>query len=66
MVPFGYSGKIRVNKTLLPHDFPPEFFLSLNVLLTTFSRHLEAGVRPIIALFLGYAVEEARQIFHKE
>jgi|SRR5579859_6110529 len=66
MVPLGFSGKIHVNNSLLPQSFPPEFFLSLTVLRKTLSRHLEAGVRPIIALFLAYAVEAARQKFNKE
>jgi len=32
----------------------------------TLSRKLEAGCRPIIALFLGYAVTKARELFHQE
>jgi hypothetical protein len=65
MVPDGYAGTIHINKSLLPQDFPAEFFLSLSVLRQTLSRTTEAGRRPIIALFLAYAVQRAREILQQ-
>ena len=63
MVPRGLAGKIYFDTTCLPNDFPNDFFTSLSVLRKTLSRELEAGCRPIIALFLGYAVLKARVLF---
>src|SRR5271167_3997545 len=66
MVPRGYAGKINVNTTLLPTDFPAEFFPVLKVLRRTLSREVEAGCRPIIAYFLSFAVDAARILFKNE
>jgi hypothetical protein len=62
MVPDGFAGQIHINKALLPQDFPAEFFCCLSVLRQTLSRTTEADRRPIIALFLAYAVQRAREI----
>jgi len=66
MVPRGYAGKINVNTTLLPTDFPAEFFPVLKILRRTISREVEAGCRPIIAYFLSFAVDAARTLFKNE
>ena len=66
MVPRGYGGKININTTLLPTDFPVEFSLVLKILRRTISREVEAGCRPIIAYFLSFAVDAARTLFKNE
>jgi len=63
MVPRGYAGKLRYNKSLLPKDFPAEFTYTIKLLRRTLSRTLEAGCRPIIAVFLSFAVEKARKLY---
>lgn len=66
MLSDGLAGEIHWKLELLPKNFPPEFLQSLEMLRNTLSRRMEAGCRPIIALFLAYAVHAARQWFHKE
>jgi len=66
MVPGYLAGRIYFDTTRLPNEFPTKFFKCLTVLRMTLSRELEAGCRPIIALFLGYAVTKARELFHQE
>jgi len=66
MVPKGFAGKIRINLPAIPKDFPEEFYVVLTVLRRTLSRELEAGCRPIIAYFLAFAVDRAREMFKQE
>jgi hypothetical protein len=66
IVPKSYAGAIHFNLSPLPADVPTEFFHVLNVLRRTLSRQLEAGCRPIIAYFLAFAADSARQIFNNE
>jgi len=66
MIPRGFGGRIHFESRRLPNEFPSDFFKVLSVLRMTLSRKLEAGRRPIIALFLGYAVLKARELFHQE
>src|SRR5436190_23557167 len=66
MVPKGFAGKIRINLSAIPMDFPEEFHVVLAVLRRTLSRELEAGCRPIIAYFLAFAVDRAREMFNQD
>ena len=66
LVPLGCAGPININIDKLPKDFPPDVYATLKVLRATLSRELEAGCRPIIATFLGYAVQKARATFGAE
>jgi len=66
MVPRGFAGQIRINVPAIPRDFPEEFFAVLSVLRRTLSRQLEVGCRPIIAYFLAFAVDRARELFKQE
>jgi len=66
MVPHGVGGEILFDTRRLPNEFPSDFFTVLSVLRKTLSREREAGCRPIIALFLGYAVLKARELFQQE
>jgi hypothetical protein len=63
MVPKGCGGEIEVNVRSLKTDWPSDFFTSLSIFRSTLSRQYEAGCRPIIALFLAYAVTSARSRF---
>src|SRR5436305_11906240 len=64
--PKGYAGKIRINGNQLPKEYPSEISLVLSLLRRTLSREVEAGCRPIIALFLAAAVDRARLMFSNE
>ena len=66
MVPKGFAGKIRINLSAIPRDFPQEFYVLLAILRRTLSRELEGGCRPIIANFLALAVDRAREMFKQE
>jgi len=66
MVPKGFAGKIHINLSAIPNDFPEEFHFVLAVLRRTLSRQVEAGCRPIIAYFLSFAVDRAREMFKDE
>src|SRR5947207_3878655 len=66
MVPKGFAGKIHINSFAIPTDFPQEFHVVLDVLRRTLSRELEGGCRPIIANFLAFAVDRAREMFKQE
>jgi len=66
MVPKGFAGKIYINSSAIPRDFPEEFHVVLAVLRRTLSRELDAGCRPIIANFLAFAVDRAREMFKQE
>lgn len=63
MVPKGFAGKIHINSSVIPTDFPQEFHVILAVLRRTLSRELDGGCRPIIANFLAFAVDRAREMF---
>jgi hypothetical protein len=66
MAPNHFGGMIHINPSLLPQEFPPDFFLALSVLRGTLSRNCKGGCSPIIALFLAYAVERARQVYQRK
>ena len=66
MVPGDNAGEIFFDTTRLPNEFPSDFFTCFTVLRMTLSRELEADCCAIIALFLGYAITKARELFHQE
>lgn len=66
MVPKGFAGEILINPSALPGDFPQEFYVVLSVLRQSLSRELDGGCRPIIATFLAFAVDRAREMFKRK
>jgi len=64
MVPKGIGGRLEIQWDQLPRSFPEDFWPGLMRLRRTLSREVEAGCQPVIAWFLGAAVEQARIIFN--
>ena len=56
MLPKGLHGPVNFNPQMLPREWPEEFFATLDLLRDTLSREVEAGCRPVIALYLAQAV----------
>jgi hypothetical protein len=62
-LPKGLAGPVNFNPQMLPRGWPEEFFTALDLLRDTLSREVEAGCRPVIALYLAQAVRCARRVF---
>lgn len=57
---------IEINTSRLPKEFPAEVFVTLNLLRQTLSRSNDGACRPIIATFLSFTVQAARNLFRNE